>query len=159
MNFDASKLGDYLGDSNRCIVREYDTNLVCKCYKSPVNYQNEKDIYLLLKDCDFIPKMHYYNDDAQIIIMERLICESVADVDVLPATFKEDMKYIELYLVNKGIGNRSDAFKPEHIFLDKKEKSKETHGVRIIDFDVDVIFPTTNPSKDTTLQSNRFLWW
>ncbi len=144
---DGTKLGQLKGDPNpRCRVYEYDNDKICKLYTNSINYENERDIYLLLKDCDFIPKLYDHNDDGRYLIIERLMCPSVADPNpVLPETFREDLRFIEQFLLDKGIWNRADRFKAEHIFLDKPERSKETHGVRIIDFDTDSIYPSDSP--------------
>jgi len=145
---------ELLGNSNRCNVHG-DENKIIKGYYRPENYNTEKTILLELKDETFAPNIITYNDENMFIEMERINGISLEDfTEDLPTTFIEDMKFIGRRLIEKGIVSRPDQSKMEHIFICDESCSAETHGIRIIDFDVDMIFPKDNPQFDKVVKQN-----
>lgn len=131
--------------SNRCTVIAEEDSII-KSYCNPTSFYNEKNILTELQEESFVPRIIFIPDNNEMWIrMEKLNGIRLDNwKQKLPQTFVDDMLYIEKAMAMHGIFDRADRYKLEHIFMCDEKESPQTHGVRIIDFDVDSIFPKDN---------------
>lgn len=134
--------------SSRCRVYLSDDE-VKKFYFSQASMDSEKEVYHRLKGHSFIPGL--LDEDANSITIERIkaptLTEYVGMFGKLPDNVSSALKYIKETMVDAGIVDSPDFYKIDsHIFVDSPDNSPETGGIRIIDFDVDLVVPKDSDS-------------
>lgn len=144
--------------NNRCltIVNEYEVN---KIYLSRLSFDTELEVYKRMTKYSFIPRLLDFHDN--MITIERFdaptLFEYVESEGHIPYHFAKSYKYILEKFAENGIYNLSDLRKfNEHVFIDQIERSPETKGLRVIDFDVVDIISKQDPKYNDFVQRNLF---
>jgi len=138
--------------SSRCDVFIIGDTVVKK-YISLSSFNEESEVYKRLSGKRYIPELIEIDNENRLIKIKKIDALTLYDYVTLhkkiPYNLAKDLKYILLDMANNGIVDTPDFYKFEHIFID------EDDAIKIIDFDVNISFPVSNPHYDSVVRNRK----